>query len=76
MLFVTAWLLRSGPTWETPPSEYPKNQIFIRMPFCNSNIRSYGAVHRFSSCCSAGAIGISLVIARKFSHLSSANITN
>ena len=64
-----------GPTWETPLLLYPKNQLFIKASFSNSNIRSYGALHRFSSLCSAEAIGICLVVARKFSHLSSANIT-
>ena len=44
--------------WETPLSEYPYNQRFILGTFVNSNIRSYGVLHRFSSRCFAGAIGI------------------
>ncbi|MDE6084136.1 MAG: hypothetical protein K2G11_06580 [Muribaculaceae bacterium] len=68
-------LLDCGPTWETPRLEYPYNQRFILDTFVNSNIRSYGVLHRFSSLCSAGAIGRILILARKFSHLPSADIT-
>ena len=68
-------LLDCGPTWETPRLEYPYNQRFILDTFVNSNIRSCGALHRFSSPCSAEAMGIILLVARKFSHLSFANIT-
>lgn len=31
---------RGGPTWETHYFLYPKNQIFIRTSFRNSNIRA------------------------------------
>ncbi len=61
------------PTWETPYFLYPKNQLFISTPFRNSNIRSYGSLHRFSSLYSAEAIGTTLVVANKFSNLPSAN---
>ena len=47
----------------------------MRTSFSNSNIRSYGTLHRISSFCSAEAIGIHNIVARKFSHLSSADIT-
>ena len=46
-------VFKSGPTWETSLLLYPKNQFFIIASFCNSNIRSYGTLHRFSSLCSA-----------------------
>ncbi len=72
----TRVLSDGGPTWETHYFLYPKNQIFIRISFRNSNIRSYGPMHRFSSLCSAEAIRTTLVVAHKFSHLPSANITN
>ncbi len=45
----------------------------IRALLRNSNIRSYGTLHRFLSLCSAEATP---VVAHKFSHLPSANITN
>ena len=64
-----------GSTWEFLFSKYPKNQFFIRTFFSNSNIRSYGALHSFSSFCSAETIGMLLKFARKFFHLSTANIT-
>ena len=43
----------SGSTWEIPLFKYPKNQFFIKASFSNSNICSYGALHRFSSRCFA-----------------------
>ena len=58
------------PTWETRFLKYPKNQRFIFDTFVNSNIRSYGTLHRFSARCSAETIGIILVLANKFSYLS------
>ena len=59
---------------ETPLLLYPKKQFFINASFVNSNIHSYGALHRFSSLCLDEATGIILILARKFSHLSSADM--
>lgn len=60
----------SGPTRETPPIIYPVNQRFILSLAENSNIRSRGELHRFSTLCSTEAR-----ITYKFSHLSFGNIT-
>lgn len=68
-------LLDCGPTWETPRLEYPYNQRFILDTFVNSNICFYGALHHISSLCLDEATGVIPVVARKFSHLSSADIT-
>ena len=64
-----------GSTWVTLRFEYPYNKRFILDTFVNSNICSYGTLHSFSSLCSVETIGMLLKFARKFFHLSTANIT-
>lgn len=56
--------------WETLLKTHPVNQRFISPPSGISNIRSRDALHRIVSLCSAKAIGITIVVAYKFSHLS------